>query len=300
MITLSFMNYAEMFLDYLQCERRNSAHTCTAYRIDMEQFIFFLASKNVSLEQATHRDIRNWLIELMDNGDSKRTVNRKISTLKAFYRFMLRNKCLEINPMDKVLVPKQSKKLTNFVPEQDMSKLLDQLEFTDDFEGKRDRAILELFYATGMRLSELMQIRKKDLDFYAGTIKVLGKRKKERIVPITPQIINLLRNYIHYLEKEFQNIDYNQNIFVTTKGKPIYQKLIYRMVRKYLDAATTIDKRSPHVLRHTFATHLLDNGADLLAIKELLGHSSLAATQVYAHTSVEKIKKTYKQAHPRA
>jgi len=160
--------------------------------------------------------------------------------------------------------------------------------------------ILELFYATGMRLSELMQIKKSDLDFYNSTIKILGKRKKERIIPIPPKIRTQLQDFIRFLEKKFETANYNGNIFVTNKGKPVYPELIYRIVRKYLDAVTTIEKRSPHVIRHTFATHLLDNGADLLAIKELLGHSSLAATQVYTHTSIEKIKETYKQAHPRA
>jgi len=294
------MNYVGLFLDYLQNERRYSTHTCTAYKTDMEQYVAFLLSKNLSLEQVTHREVRNWLIDLIDNGDSTRTVNRKIAALKSFYRFMLRNNYLKVNPMEKVIVPKQAKRLTAFVPEQDMNKLFDLLEFSDDFEGKRDRTILELFYATGMRLSELLQIRKKDLDFYTGTVKVFGKRKKERIVPIPPQITVLLQDYIHCLEKKFQFIDYNENIFVTLKKKPIYPKLVYRIVRKYLDEITAIEKRSPHVLRHTFATHLLDNGADLLAIKEILGHSSLAATQVYTHTSMEKIKKTYKQAHPRA
>ena len=294
------MDYISKFLSYIQYERRGSPHTLVAYKTDLEQFVLFLFSQNQSVEEATHRDIRSWQIALMEDNDTARTINRKLSTLKAFYRFMLRNKYLTTNPMDKVIAPKQSKRLTHFVSEQDMDTVFDYLEFSNDFEGKRDRTILELFYATGIRLSEMMQIKKGDLDFHSGTIKVLGKRKKERIIPIAPQIVQLLKEYINFLEKSFGFVNYNENIFVTVKGKPIYPKLIYRIVRKYLDAATTIDKRSPHVIRHTFATHLLDNGADLLAIKELLGHSSLAATQIYTHTSIEKIKKTYKQAHPRA
>jgi len=252
------------------------------------------------IEQATHRDIRRWQIALLGKNDTTRTINRKLSTLKKFYKFLILNELRTDNPMDKVIAPKQSKKLTSFVSEQDMGKLLDYLEFTDDFEGKRDKIILELFYATGIRLSELMQIKIGDLDFYRRTIKVLGKRKKERIIPIADAMVAHLQNYVIFLEKEFNFIDYNRNIFVTKKGKAMYPELIYRIVRKYLDATTTIGKRSPHVIRHTFATHLLDNGADLLAVKELLGHTSLAATQVYTHTSIEKIKKTYKQAHPRA
>ena len=295
------MDFIAMFLDYIQYERRNSAHTFVAYKTDLEQYSDFLLSQNLSIEQATYRDIRNWLIALMEDDDnSTRTINRKISTLKTFYRFLLRNKHIEVNPMDKVIAPKQSKRLTNFVSEQDMSKLFEQLEFPDSFEGKRDRIILELFYATGIRLSELIQIKKGDLDLYSGTIKIFGKRKKERIIPIVLQMIVQLQDYLNILEKNFGTIDYNANIFVTDEGKPVYPKLVYRIVRKYLDCVSTVDKRSPHVIRHTFATHLLDNGAELLAIKELLGHSSLAATQVYTHTSIEKIKETYKQAHPRA
>ncbi|MCL2131914.1 MAG: tyrosine-type recombinase/integrase [Lentimicrobiaceae bacterium] len=294
------MDFISTFLNYIQYERRCSPHTLVAYKTDLEQYSCFLLSQNCSIEDADFRDIRNWLIALMEDKDTTRTINRKISTLKAFYQFLLRNKQLEINPMDKVIAPKQSKRLTDFVSEQDMDKLFEHIDFPDNFEGKRDRMILELFYATGIRLAELMQIKKGDLDFGLNAIRIFGKRKKERIIPISPQIVELLRDYIKILEKEFGFVNYNENIFVTNKKKPIYEKLIYRMVRKYLDAVTTIDKRSPHVLRHTFATHLLDNGADLLAIKELLGHSSLAATQVYTHTSIEKIKETYKQAHPRA
>jgi integrase/recombinase XerC len=295
------MDFASMFLDYLRYEKRGSVHTFTAYKTDLEQFDAFLSSKNCSVEQAMHRDIRNWLAVLLEKEkNTKRTINRKISTLKAFYKFLIREKCLETNPMDKIIMPKQSHRLTAFVSEQDMEKLFEQLEFPDNFEGKRDRMILELFYATGVRLAELIQIKKSDLDFYSSTIRIFGKRKKERIVPMPPKIRTQLQDYIKFLEKNFNFVNYNENIFVTNKGEPVYPKLIYRTVRKYLDAVTTIDKRSPHVMRHTFATHLLDNDADLLAIKELLGHSSLAATQVYTHTSIEKIKQTYKQAHPRA
>ena len=294
------MDCVNMFLNYIQYEKRGSPHTFVAYKTDIEQYISFLFSQNRTVEQATYRDVRNWQIALMEENNTSRTINRKISSLKAFYKFLIRNKRLTVNPMDKVIAPKQSKRLNVFVAEQDMNKLFEQLEFPDSFEGKRDKVILELFYATGIRLSELMQIKKSDLDFYSRTVKVLGKRKKERIIPIAPSMNAHLQDYMYFLEKEFGFVNYNENIFVTNKGKAIYPALIYKIVRKYLDAVTTIDKRSPHVLRHTFATHLLDNGAELLAIKELLGHSSLAATQVYTHTSIEKIKKTYKQAHPRA
>jgi len=294
------MDVLSKFLSYIQYEKHCSPHTVTAYKTDLEQYISFLFSQNREIEQASHRDIRNWQIALLKENNTTRSINRKLSTLKTFYKFLLRNNYLKINPMEKVIAPKQSKQLTHFVSEQDMSKIFEQLEFPDNFEGIRDRTILELFYATGMRLSELIQIKRSDLDFYSHTIKVLGKRKKERIIPLARPMVAQLQDYINFLEKEFGFVNYNENIFVTNNGKPVYPEFIYRMVRKYLDAVTTIDKRSPHVLRHTFATHLLDNDADLLAIKELLGHTSLAATQVYTHTSIEKIKKTYKQAHPRA
>ena len=294
------MDVLNKFLSHIQYEKRYSEHTLIAYKTDLEQYVSFLFSQNREIEQATHRDIRNWQIALLKENNSTRSINRKLSTLKTFYKFLLRNNYLKTNPMDKVIATKSSKRLTDFVSEESMENLFEQLEFPDNFEGKRDKTILELFYATGIRLSELIQIKKGDLDFYSHTIKVLGKRKKERIIPIAPKMSAQLQEYLIFLEKEFGFINYNENIFVTNEGKVIYPKLIYRVVRKYLDAVTTIDKRSPHVIRHTFATHLLDNDADLLAIKELLGHTSLAATQVYTHTSIEKIKKTYKQAHPRA
>ena len=294
------MDTIDMFLAYIQDERRCSPHTAVAYKIDLQQYVSFLFSRDLTVENASHKDIRSWIVRLMSENNTTRTINRKLSTLKKFYKFLLRTKRRPDNPMEKVMSPKQSKRLTEFVSEEDMGNLFDSLEFTDDFEGVRDRTILELFYATGIRLSELVQLKREDLDFSRHTIKVMGKRKKERIIPIAPPMAAQLQNYLFFLEKKFGNIDYNQNIFVTNSGKPVYPQLIYKMVRKYLDAVTTIDKRSPHVLRHTFATHLLDNGAELLAIKELLGHTSLAATQIYAGTSIEKIKKTYNQAHPRA
>jgi integrase/recombinase XerC len=294
------MDLIDSFLTHIQYEKHGSPHTVIAYKTDLEQYAVFLTLQNKSIEQADSHDIRCWLIALLEDGDTTRTINRKIAALKSFYRFQIRNKLLEINPMNKVVAPKQSKRLTTFVAEQDMGNLFEYIEFPDSFEGKRDRIILELFYLTGVRLSELIQIKKGDLDFYEGTVRIFGKRKKERVIPIMPPMLAQLREYLTILEKKFGTIEYNTNIFVTEKGKPVYQKLVYQVVRKYLDCVSTVEKRSPHVLRHTFATHLLDNGADLLAIKELLGHSSLAATQIYTHTSIEKIKETYKQAHPRA
>jgi len=186
------------------------------------------------------------------------------------------------------------------VSETEMNNLFEYVSFPDTFEGTRDKTIIELFYATGIRLSELSNIKRKDIDFYYQTIKIIGKRKKERIVPFSPKLSSILKKYVAAYENKFGELGQNAFLFVTEKGKTIYAKLIYKIVRKYLDVITTVEKRSPHVIRHTFATHLLDNGADLSAIKEILGHSSLAATQFYTHTSVDRLKKTYKQAHPRA
>ena len=202
--------------------------------------------------------------------------------------------------MRQVVSPKMSKRLPHFVAEQDMERLFTSDMFEVSFEGIRDRAILELFYSTGMRLSELMNIKQVDIDFYERTVKVLGKRNKERVIPLNHVAVEALEKYLSVYKEQFGEMNKNSCIFVTSKNRKLYPKAIYNIVRKYLDAVTTIDKRSPHVLRHTFATHMLNNGADINAIKEILGHSSLAATQVYTHNSIEKLKSIYQQAHPRA
>jgi integrase/recombinase XerC len=296
-----FMDWIGHFLNYARYEKRFSSHTCIAYEKDLEQYTAFLSSNKKKIENATHKDVRSWIIEELEAGKSARTINRKISTLKTFYKFLLRNNYVSENPINKVITPKYKKQtLPIFISESEMNNLLDQIIFPDTFEGIRDRTIIELFYATGIRLSELANIKRKDIDFYYQTVRIFGKRKKERIVPLSKKIIPLLQEYISSYENEFGELEQESSLFVSAKGESIYVELIYRAVRKYLDMASTAKKRSPHVLRHTFATHLLNNGADLIAIKEILGHSSLAATQIYTHTSIEKLKETYKQAHPRA
>jgi integrase/recombinase XerC len=260
----------------------------------------FLASNKKEIQNATYRDVRSWIIEELKQKKSARTVNRKLSTLKTFYKFLLRNKYISENPMNKVIAPKQKETLPVVIQESEMENLFTYIVFPDTFDGIRDKTIIELFYAMGIRLSELANIKREDIDFYSQTIKVLGKRKKERIIPFSNKLTPVLREYISSYENNFGNLEQDSALFVTNKGGKISHGLIYRTVKKYLNMVSTATKRSPHVLRHTFATHLLDNGADLLAIKELLGHTSLAATQIYTHTSVEKIKKSYKQAHPRA
>jgi len=294
------MDWTGLFLNYLKNEKRFSLHTCVAYEADLCQYIDFLSTLDINLQDATHRHIRAWIVKLLEQKQSTKTVNRKLSTLKTFYKFLTRNDYVQTNPMDKVLAPKQRKTLPVFVPESEMENLFELVEFPNDFEGSRDQAILELFYATGIRLSELISIKVKDIDFHEETVKVLGKRRKERIIPFSRKLRPVLKKYISEYEKMFGKFEQGAFFFVTKKGDKLYPKLVYRTVGKYLDMVSTVEKRSPHILRHTFATHLLNNGADLMAIKELLGHSSLAATQVYTHTSIEKLKESYNQAHPRA
>lgn len=290
----------KLFLDYLKYEKRHSHHTFTAYENDLDQFVLFGKElvEDFSVESADHHLIRQWIISLMDAGITARSVNRKISTLKTFYKFLMRENLIEKNPTDRVILPKMAKKLPVFVQEKEINKLLDGRFFTDDFEGKRDKAVISLFYGSGIRLSELQNIRFTDLDLKGKMVKVLGKRNKERLVPFPLEISAVMEEYIEIRNKLFGEI--NNIIFLTEKGDPIYSKLIYRIVIKHLSMVTTLDHRSPHILRHSYATHLLNRGADLNAIKELLGHANLAATQVYTHTTFEKLKKVYKQAHPRA
>ena len=296
------MSYQD-FIDYLRYEKRVSPHTVTAYEHDMSQFFSFLQEKLEinQLSDVHTEDIRAWIISLLeDESLQAKSVNRKISAVRAFYRYKLKIKELTTNPTLSIHAPKIPKKLPQYVDAKDMEHLFSDVPFEDSFEGLRDRTILELFYATGMRLSELLNIKTQDIHLQDNTIKVLGKRNKERIVPFGNKLSELLTIYLGYLEKKFVEGTKNNYIFVTANGEQLYPKAVYRIVRKYLDMVTTIDKRSPHVIRHTFATHMLNNGADLNAIKTILGHSSLASTQVYTHNSIEQLKSIYNQAHPRA
>jgi len=252
-----------------------------------------------SINLIDEKIIREWVVYLMEKDFSSVTVNRKISTLKTYYKFLLRENKILSNPMDKVISPKVSKKLPSFVEEKQINKLLDDFSFGKDYSGVRNKTIIEMFYNTGMRLSELIGVMNSDVDLSNNTIKVLGKRNKERILPLNQDFVKDLKEYLLKREQEFNVIE-NNYFFLTDKGNKLYEKFVYNIVNKYLNFVTTIEKKSPHVLRHTFATHMLNNGADLNAIKELLGHSSLAATQVYTHNTFEKLKSIYKQAHPRA
>jgi len=291
---------AELFLNYLKYEKRYSVHTITAYENDLDQFVLFGKKlvEDFCVEEVDYHLIRQWIISLMDGGTSARSVNRKISTLKSFFKFLMREEKIGKNPTDQIILPKMGKKLPVFVEEKEINRLLDGKFFTDDFEGRRDKAVVSLFYGTGIRLSELVGIRFADLDLPEKMVKVTGKRNKERLVPFPVEISAVLNDYIQLRNELFP--DSGNFVFLTENGEPAYNKLIYRIVKKQLSLVTTIDKKCPHILRHSYATHLLNHGADLNAIKELLGHANLAATQVYTHTSFEELKKVYKQAHPRA
>ncbi|MBX2955983.1 MAG: tyrosine-type recombinase/integrase [Cyclobacteriaceae bacterium] len=291
----------ESFLKYLQYEKRVSQHTLTAYQNDLGQFLTFLKEvfPDHLPETSDYGIIRSWIIQLVDSGIKPTSVNRKIASLKTFYKFLMRQEVIKNNPMTKIRVLKTQKRLPSFVKEADMINLLDHVVFDDTLEGWRDKLILELFYATGIRLSELITLKESQLDIRSHTIKVLGKRNKERVIPFHKSIVPILKEYQQIRNKE---VDMKKHgfVFVTDNGDPCYPMMVYRIVKKYLNDNTTSEKRSPHVLRHTYATHLLNKGAEINAVKDLLGHSSLAATQVYTHNSMEKIKKAYDQAHPKA
>ena len=296
------MKVIDDFIQYLQYEKRSSMHTVISYTTDIKSFMHYMqeAFDLEHVEDITSVMVRTWILTLMEEGLSTRSVNRKLSTLKSFFNYHIKLGTIEKNPMNQVPAPKMSKRLPEYVAQDDMEQLFSSELFADTFEGWRDRAVIELFYATGMRLSELLNIKKQDIDFYDASVKVLGKRNKERIVPLTSTAKSVLKKYFSVWEEKFGLLDKNNFIFVTAKGNKMYPKGVYNIVRKYLDMITTTHKRSPHVIRHTFATHLLNKGADINAIKEILGHANLAATQIYTHNSIEKLKSIYKQAHPRA
>ncbi len=289
------------FLKYLQYEKRYSQHTITSYHTDLNQFEKFISFRysDIKIEEADHKIIREWLVFLMEENNNPRSINRKIASLRSYYKFLLKQELIGRDPTLKIRILKSPKNIPQFVKEVDIIRILDEHDYEEGFEGIRDKLLLELLYGTGIRMSELINMKENDIDYFEESVKVLGKRNKERVIPLSKELIRLIKKYSIEKRKIFNTneIDY---IIVTNKGSKCYPMMVYRTVKKYLDIFTTLDKRSPHILRHTFATHLLNKGAELNAVKDLLGHTSLAATQVYTHNSLEKLKKVFDQAHPKA
>ena len=294
----------ELFFDYLRFERRYSPHTVLSYQTDLRQFSDFLKTtfELTDPAQADHTLIRSWVVELMQQHRDPRTVNRKIACLRSYYKFLLRTGVVQKNPMLRITSPKVAKKLPDFVPEDSLNGLLNSFEFPDTLAGVRDQLILELLYGTGIRLSELLGIKHADLSLPGKAVRVTGKGNKQRIVPLNPTLLLVLERYIAFQQREFgAGSNAHGILLVTDKGEPLYEKFVYRTVKHYLSQITTAaGQQHPHVLRHSFATHLLGKGADLNAIKELLGHANLAATQVYTHLSIDKLKSVFEKAHPKA
>jgi integrase/recombinase XerC len=286
------------FSDYIKFEKRFSQHTVIAYTKDLEDFFSYLHTEygQIALSEISHSFIRSWLVSMKENKMTSRSLNRKISTLKSFFKYLLKTGVISITPMSKIISPKNDKKLPHFVREDDIKRLF-TLEFPDDWAGRTSRMILLLFYYTGMRVSELVNLKETALNASGGNIKLLGKGNKERIIPLDKSFILSLEEYTAAKNAGFGKPEW---LLTDDKGKQLSARRVYDIVKKNLTAVTSIEKRSPHILRHSFATHLTNNGAELNAVKELLGHASLAATQVYTHNTIEKLKNVHKNFHPKA
>lgn len=293
------MSYQEYFLNYLQYEKRSSLHTVRAYRSDLDQFVQFCNKRvgHFNVKAVTYNLLREWVVFLMENNISARSVNRKISTVKSFFRYLQRQELVDNNPAEGLIKPKIGKKLPVFVSEEALNVLLDSGLFPATFEGVRDKLILSILYGTGIREAELVTLKNSWVNTDACEIKVLGKRNKERIVPYPHSLNAVIAEYVELRDKLYGAP--GEYLFITIKNEPIYEKLVYRVVRKYLAMVTTLKRRGPHIIRHSYATHLLNRGADLNAVKELMGHASLQATQIYTHVSFDQLLRVYKQAHPR-
>ena len=288
------------FKNYLNLEKKYSTHTVDAYLKDLETFQIFNEEEfsEKRINNVHYSQIRSWIIYLVDSGISNRTINRKISSLNSYFKFLLKIEDIEVNPLSKHKALKVSKKVQIPFSPKEVSQVLDDFNFDNSFEGIRDKLIIELFYSTGIRRIELVQLKLADVDISRKTLKVLGKRNKERFVPLLDSVLETIQQYIRS-RKQLEIINDKEVLFLTKKGDKIYETLVYRIINDYFSKASTKVKKSPHILRHSFATHLLNQGADLNAVKELLGHSSLAATQVYTHNSIAELKKVYAKSHPR-
>ena len=289
------------FTDYLLLEKNYSALTVNAYQNDLEGFLEFVKSEyeTAHIKKVNYSQVRSWIVQLVENGLSNRSINRKVSALNTYYKFLLKIEAIETNPLAKHKALKTSKKIQVPFSEKEVTMALDDFNFENDFEGIRDKLIIELFYSTGIRRIELVDLKLTSVNLDNKTLKVLGKRNKERIVPLLESVLKTLRKYL-IARNELELITDKPHLFLTKKGVKIYETLVYRIINEYFSLASSKVKKSPHILRHSFATHLLNQGADLNAVKELLGHSSLAATQVYTHNSIAELKKVHVNTHPRS
>lgn len=289
-------NYIKDFIAYIKIERRYSPKTAEAYQRDITQFFSFLNNETIAVSDIKHLHIREWIVTQMNDGISARSINRKISSLKSYFKYLILKEIVAQNPLNKIINPKTAKRLPVFVDEKSIENLFNINHFPDDWTGKRDKLLIEILYQTGIRRAEIIGLKDTDIDTYNAQIKVTGKGNKERLIPVSQSLL-LEINAFRQIKKNEDILC--ESLLINNKGKTLLPQDVNAIVKKYLGLMTTIDKKSPHVLRHTFATHLLNKGADINAVKELLGHSSLAATQVYTHTTIEKLKEIYKQAHPR-
>lgn len=297
---ITFQTHQQNFLEHLQFQKRYSKHTLISYATDLNAFSIFIDKEfdGIEVHDIKTTYIRTWLAALKENEMSSRSLNRKISSLRSFFKYLLKNDIVNVNPVITVISPKMPKRLPQFVSEKDTNALFTSVQFSEGFKGFTEKLIIQVLYATGMRKAELIALKEYNIDIMNASIKVLGKGNKERIIPVN---VSLLKDLKHYSEEKKRLLvcNENMNLFVSDKGEEFDPKTVYNIVKKYLSKVTTIEKKSPHILRHSFATHLMNNGADLNAVKELLGHSSLAATQIYTHNTIEKLKDIYKKAHPK-
>jgi integrase/recombinase XerC len=291
----------QAFIDHLKFEKRYSAHTIRSYKDDLEGFSTYIKEEfdGIAIRAISPAIVRSWLAALKEGGLSSRSINRKISTLRSWYKQLIRVGEVEQSPMGAILSPKAGKRLPVYIEQKDMTVLFEEVRFPDNWEGWTDRLLLIIFYYTGIRLSELIGLKEGQVDAGNRVIKVLGKGNKERVIPVNKVLMTAIDEYREKKRVELEAPD-REFLLVSRNGRKLYPKYVYRAVHNYLAQITTIDQKSPHVLRHTFATHLMNAGAELNSVKELLGHASLAATQVYTHNSIEKLKDIYKKAHPKA